>query len=69
MRANYTKDNLSKFIGDLRTGKSTVYNLPEPIPKLKKKKKQMKTDELWVNNYWLYYSNKIDYFKHFNKGL
>lgn len=47
MRANYTKENMNKFIGDLRIGKSTVYNMPDPVPKIKaKKKKPMKTEEL-----------------------
>ena len=38
MRAIYNKDNLTKFIGDLRVGKSSVYNMPDPVPKIKKRK-------------------------------
>lgn len=48
MRANYNIQNINKFIGDLRVGRSTVYDIPKVIPKIKKKKvkKQMKTEEL-----------------------
>jgi len=31
---------------DLRIGKATVYDIPDPVPKIKEKKKKMQTEEL-----------------------
>ncbi len=38
MRANYNQKNIDGFIGDLGTGKATLYNLRKNLPKIKKKK-------------------------------
>jgi protein disulfide-isomerase A6 len=45
MRAQFTKENVDKFIGDLLLGKVPVYNLRENLPKIKAAS-SAKTEEL-----------------------
>ena len=37
MRAQYSKENVDKFIGDLLLGRVPVYNLKDNMPKIKTK--------------------------------
>lgn len=47
MRAQYSKENVDKFIGELLTGRSPVYNLRDNLPKIKPKPaSKAQTEEL-----------------------
>ena len=51
MRAKYNKDEINKFINDLLSGRTDIYDIRGELPKIKKKKvkktqQQQQTDEL-----------------------
>lgn len=46
MRAKYNKEEIGKFINDLLSGRAAVYDLRKDLPKIKKRKPMVATEEL-----------------------